>query len=245
MHYALWALAALLVSGPMLAVALGDAPLGRDWRNASQESVGLAPDASAHPEPVVQVYAARTVGWRGAFAVHTWIAVKPQGARAYTRYEVIGWRLRSNDSAMSISDFRAPDGEWFGSRPQLLRDLRGADAAAVIAKLPAVLAAYPYGGEYHAWPGPNSNTFTAWMGREIPQLHLTMPSNAIGKDYVPIDRIVGWSPSHTGVQLSLYGLAGGIVGWDEGIELNVLGLVTGVDFRHPAIKLPGIGRVPA
>ena len=47
-HYALWALAALLVSGPMLAVALGDAPLGRDWRNASQESVGLAPEPSSH-----------------------------------------------------------------------------------------------------------------------------------------------------------------------------------------------------
>ncbi|MEP7063867.1 MAG: DUF3750 domain-containing protein [Betaproteobacteria bacterium] len=242
-HYALWALAALLVSGPMLAVALGDAPLGRDWRNASQESVGLAPDAAATAEPVVQVYAARTVGWRGAFAVHTWIAVKPAGATGYTRYEVIGWRLRGGSSALSVSDNRAPDGEWFGARPQLLRDLRGADAAAVIARLPAALAAYPYGGEYRAWPGPNSNTFVAYMGREIPELRLTMPSNAIGKDYLPIDRIVGWSPSHTGIQLSLYGLAGAIVGWDEGIELNVLGLVTGVDVRRPALKLPGMGRV--
>jgi hypothetical protein len=70
-----------------------------------------------------------------------------------------------------------------------------------------------------------------------------MPSNAIGKDFVPIDRIVGWAPSHTGVQVSLYGIAGAIVGRDEGLEINVLGLVTGVDFRHPAIKLPGIGRI--
>ncbi|MEO6928014.1 MAG: DUF3750 domain-containing protein [Casimicrobiaceae bacterium] len=245
MHYALWALGAVLVSGPMLAVALGDAPLGRDWRNASQESVGLAPDAASHPEPVVQVYAARTVGWRGAFAVHTWLAVKAAGARSYTRYEVIGWRLRGSDSAMSISDYRAPDGEWFGARPQLLRDLRGNAAAAVIAKLPAALAAYPYAGEYRAWPGPNSNTFIAYMGRALPELRLTMPSNAIGKDYVPIDRIVGWAPSHTGLQVSLFGLAGGIIGLDEGLELNVLGLVTGIDVRHPALKLPGVGRVPS
>ena len=244
-HYALWALAALLVSGPMLAVALGDAPLGRDWRNASQESVGLAPEPSSHREPIVQVYAARTVGWRGAFAVHTWIAVKPANASGYLRYEVIGWRLRSGNSVLSISDYRAPDGEWFGAKPQLLRDLRGADAAAVIAKLPGALAAYPYGGEYRAWPGPNSNTFVAWMGREIPELRLAMPSNAIGKDYVPIGDIVGWSPSHTGVQVSLYGLAGAIVSGDEGIELNLLGLVAGIDFRHPGIKLPGVGRLPS
>jgi hypothetical protein len=71
-----------------------------------------------------------------------------------------------------------------------------------------------------------------------------MPSTAIGKDYVPIDRIVGVSPSHTGVYLSVYGLVGVLAAWDEGIEVNVLGLVAGIDFRSPALKLPGIGRVP-
>ena len=244
LRYVLTALLAVMLGGPMLALALGQASLGRDWRHASQESAGLAPDPATNPGPVVQVYAARTVGWRGAFAVHTWVAVKPQDASSYTRYEVIGWRLlRGADSAMSVSADRAADGAWFGARPQLLRDVRGAAAADVIAKLPAVLSAYPYGGEYRAWPGPNSNTFVAWIGREIPELELAMPSNAIGKDFVPIDRIVGWAPSHTGVQVSLYGLAGAIVGRDEGLEINVLGLVTGVDFRHPAIKLPGIGRI--
>lgn len=238
-----WLLVTVLFGGPMLALALGEASLSRDWRTASQESVGLAPDPATHREPVVQAYAARTVGWRGAFAVHTWLAVKPQDAQTYTRYEVIGWRLIRGGSAMSVSDTRAADGEWFGARPQLLRDLRGDEAASVIAKLPAAIKAYPYGGEYRAWPGPNSNTFIAFMAREIPELRLTMPSNAIGKDFVPIGGFVGWSPSHTGVQVSLYGLAGMIVGWDEGVELNVLGLVTGLDVRHPAIKLPGVGRI--
>ena len=71
-----------------------------------------------------------------------------------------------------------------------------------------------------------------------------MPSTAIGKDYLPIDRIVSTTPSGTGVQVSLLGLLGVIAGPDEGLELNVLGLVTGVDVRRPALKLPGIGRVP-
>src|SRR4029079_5561328 len=65
-----------------------------DWRTASRESVGLAPAPAATPEAVVQVYAARAWAWRGYFGVHTWIAVKAAGAKAYTVYEVIGWRLR-------------------------------------------------------------------------------------------------------------------------------------------------------
>jgi len=31
------------------------------------------------------------------------------------------------------------------------------------------------------------------------------------------------------------------VGWVEGIEVNILGAVAGVDFRRPALKLPGLG----
>ena len=33
------------------------------------------------------------------------------------------------------------------------------------------------------------------------------------------------------------------VGWVEGVEINVLGLVAGIDFRRPALKLPGFGRI--
>ena len=240
-----WLILALLLSGPVLAVALGRASISRDWRTASTAPVGLAPDPVTAREPVVQVYAARTVGWRGAFAVHTWLAAKPQDADTYTRYEVIGWRLmRGNASAISVSDDRAADAQWFGARPELLRELRGPAAAAVIARLPQVLAAYPYADEYHAWPGPNSNTFVAYLGRELPQLELTMPSIAIGKDYQSIDHLVSGTPSHTGYQLSLYGLGGLTLARDEGLELNILGLVTGVDIQHPALKLPGLGRVP-
>jgi hypothetical protein len=33
------------------------------------------------------------------------------------------------------------------------------------------------------------------------------------------------------------------VGWVEGIEVNLLGLVAGIDVRRPAIKVPGWGRI--
>jgi len=56
-------------------------------------------------------------------------------------------------------------------------------------------------------------------------------------------RILGLTPSRTGLQLSIGGLLGITVGWVEGVEINVLGLVAGLDVRRPAIKLPGIGRI--
>src|SRR5690242_17368316 len=84
----------LMLCGPLLTLAFGQVSLHGDWRHATHRSVGLAPDPAAHPAAIVQVYASRTFGWRGAFAVHTWVAAKPAHASRYTRYEVIGWRAR-------------------------------------------------------------------------------------------------------------------------------------------------------
>jgi hypothetical protein len=235
---------AVLAVGPVLVLALGSSSARGDWRNATHRPVGHAPDAASHRDAVVQVYAARTYGWRGAFAVHTWLAAKPRDADGYQRYEVIGWYARSGRSPVSVSDYRAPDAEWYGAAPELLRDLRGADAEAVIARLEAAVASYPHAHEYTAWPGPNSNTFVAHLGREIPELRLTLPPTAIGKDYLPNNALVAKSPSGTGYQVSLGGLLGVTAGGDDGFELNVLGLVAGFDFKAPALKLPGVGRVP-
>jgi Protein of unknown function (DUF3750) len=236
---------ALLLSGPLLTLAFGPVAFNNDWRTASHRSTGMAPDPATTSEAVVQVYASRTFGWRGAFAVHTWLAAKPAGADHYTRYEVIGWNLRGGRSAVSVSGLRAPDAEWYGAAPRVIRELRGADAETVIAGLPRAVASYPFPDTYSAWPGPNSNTFLAHLGREIPQLHLNLPPTAIGKDYLPDGQVYARTPSGTGIQVSLFGVLGVAAGGDEGFELNVLGLVAGVDVRHPALKLPGIGRVPA
>ncbi len=237
-------LIALLLVGPVLTLALGRVPIHGDWRTATHRSTGLAPDPSTHREAVVQVYASRAFGWRGAFAVHCWLAAKPRGADHYTRYEVIGWYARDGGSSVSITDSGAPDAEWYGAAPGLIHDLRGADAEAVIVKLPQAAASYAFATSYRAWPGPNSNTFIAHLGRQIHELGLTLPSNAIGKDYLAIGQIVARTPSGTGFQLSLSGLFGVSIGLDEGLEWNVLGLVTGLDLRHPGIKIPGLGRVP-
>jgi Protein of unknown function (DUF3750) len=114
-----------------------------DWRTASLEPVGLAPDPLLTKEPVVQVYAARTVRWRGYFGVHTWIAVKTQDAAEFTVYEVNGWRLRRAGSAVSVGH-RAPDSRWFGNKPELVAEQRGPGAAELIERIETAVASYPY-----------------------------------------------------------------------------------------------------
>jgi Protein of unknown function (DUF3750) len=113
----------------------------------------------------------------------------------------------------------------------------------IIDNIRAAVARYPYPDEYRGWPGPNSNTFTAYIAREVPQLGLDLPSNAIGKDFLPRGAMFATAPSGSGFQVSLYGLAGFLLAANEGLELNILGLNIGVDAAVPALKLPAIGRL--
>src|SRR5205085_2134371 len=76
---------------------------------------------------------------------------------------------------------------------------------------------YPYASNYSVWPGPNSNTFIAHLGRQIPELELTLPSMAIGKDYLPAGQLFARTPSGTGYQLSLSGVVGLAAARDEGL----------------------------
>lgn len=212
---------------------------GTHWRDADRSSAGLAPDPAAHPGAVIHVYAARTFGWRGTFGVHTWISTKPANAEGYSVHQVVGFRSRRNLPVV-VSQVDVPDRAWYGSTPTLLVDIRGGQAEALIPKVLEAVAAYPYADTYTLWPGPNSNTFVAWVGRQVPELQLDLPSTAIGKDYLA-GTIVDSTPGGSGYQLSLYGLLGVSLGTREGLELNLLGLNFGVNPMKLQLKLPGIG----
>jgi hypothetical protein len=216
----------------------GDTP----WYLARRDSSGQAPDPAATPEPVIQVYAARAVGWRGIVGVHTWVAVKEAGATAWTRYEVIGWGVERGVPSVRVNRM-GPDNYWFGAYPELILDRRGAEAAPLIARLRGAVERYPWPDFYRVWPGPNSNTFTAFLAREVPELGLVLPPTAVGKDF--LDGVAAGTPSGSGWQVSLWGVAGVSVAAAEGLELNLFGLVLGIDFARPALKLPGLGRLGA
>ena len=233
-------LISLLLAVSVVAMTGGRAVSG-DWRTASRESTGLAPDPVTTIEPVVQVYAARTYGWRGAFCVHTWIAVKPANASSYTLYQVIGWRARYGGSALAIGT-DIPDRRWFGNKPEVIADLRGDGVDDFIKRIENAVDRYPYADTYRMYPGPNSNTFTAWVGRHVPELKLDLPPTAIGKDYLGASLIAA-APSGTGFQVSVFGLFGFLAGVEEGFEINIAGLTFGVDPLGLALKLPGFGRI--
>jgi Protein of unknown function (DUF3750) len=154
----------------------------KDWRTASREPAGIAPDPAVTREAVLQVYGASTWGWRGWFAIHTWISVKQAGEQSYTVYEVIGWRQRRGLPVVRIEK-DLPDRYWFGERPRLLKEVRGAGAEPLIAAVDRAARSYPWPDTYTAFPGPNSNTFTAWIARQVPELGLELPFSAIGSGY--------------------------------------------------------------
>ncbi len=209
------------------------------WSRADWSSAGLIPAAADEPEAVVLVFAARAGRWRGVFAHHAWIVTKAKGEDRYVRYDKVGWGrpIRMNGWAA--------DARWYGEVPELVGAVRGAAAEALIPRIGAAVAAYPFsaGGAYAPWPGPNSNTFVNHVLAAVPEAGIVLPPTALGKDYRTDGRLFGLAPSGTGIQVALNGLAGVTLAATEGLEINLLGLVVGVDVLRPAVKLPGFGRI--
>ncbi len=172
----------LVVLGLVALLAFG-VSRGGDWRTASRKSSGIAPLPEEVSEAVLHVYGADAWGWRGWFAIHTWIAVKRRDGSFYTLYDVIGWRGYYGQPVMRITR-DTPDRYWYGARPRLLKAHRGAVAEKLIDAVDAAARAYPWKSTYGVFPGPNSNTFTAWIARQVPQLGLELPFSAIGSGFV-------------------------------------------------------------
>ncbi|MBY0294888.1 MAG: DUF3750 domain-containing protein [Methylobacterium sp.] len=209
-----------------------------DWRSADRSSAGLLPAAPSHPEAIVRVFSARTVSWRGIVATHSWIVVKEAGASAYQRFDYTAWGL-----PIWVDRF-VPDGRWFGSTPEIVFAADGPEAEGMITRIRDTIRTYRYDkpGDYQAWPGPNSNTFVAAVMSAVPEMQASLPATAIGKDFPYDGRWIGLTPSRSGVRVNLGGYLGFTLGWVEGLEINILGAVAGLDIRRPGVKLPALGR---
>src|SRR5450830_387959 len=216
--------------------AIGNGP--RSWRDADWSSTGALPPAGQFKPARLVVFTGTTGGWKGVFAVHSWIVLKRANAHDWTRYDVVGW-----GNPVRTNGWPA-DGRWFGNAPVAIADVSGPEAERLLPKIEAAVNQYRFrqAGDYRIWPGPNSNSFTAAVLRAVPELGVALPPNAVGRDFR--DRFyAGRTDSGTGVELNLRGFAGIKVGWVEGLEVNLLGLVAGLDLRHPGLKLPGFGHI--
>ena len=101
----------------------------------------------------------------GALAVHCWFVVRHDDGRR-ERWEV--WQT-PDAGGTSIGhvhrDLKGPDEGVGGGPARVLARWEGFPAEKIRQVLEAV-ARYPYCRRYRYWPGPNSNTFAAWVLRE-------------------------------------------------------------------------------
>jgi hypothetical protein len=188
---------------------------------------------------MVRIYSSRVGRWRSIFATHSWIVVKDRGATSYQRFDKVGW-----GPPIRVNGY-APDGRWFGNDIEPVFSADGPDAEALIPRIRAAVESYSFRnrGDYSAWPGPNSNTFVASVLAAVPEARAALPPTAIGKDFPASGDWFGLAPSRTGVRMTLGGYLGATIAWVEGFEINLLGLVAGVDIRRPGVKIPGYGRI--
>src|SRR5262249_62198442 len=117
-----------------------------------------------------------------------------------------GWGVDGGAPAIRVNRM-GPDNYWFGARPECLVDRRGDGVDVLIEKIEAAVRTYPYRASYRTWPGPNSNTFTAYVARAVPELGLELPPTAIGKDYLAHGALAARTPSGSDAQASRVGVA--------------------------------------
>src|SRR5690606_15485614 len=136
--------------------------------------------------------------------VHSWIVLKKPGARAYERYDKVGWGspIRSNGYPA--------DAYWYSNRPWIVRSVHGANAEPLIPQVETAISSYPYAnrGGYRIWPGPNSNSFVAHVLNAVPGLDAVLPPNATGRDYAEGPVSLRIADDWRDVHFTFNGLAG-------------------------------------
>jgi hypothetical protein len=119
----------------------------------------------------------------GIIAVHLWFTVADPRSGRYDRWEV--WQT-PNAGGMSCGhlhcNLQAPDGGVGGGATRIGAEWTGEDALNICSVLSRAAEEYPYRDHYCAWPGPNSNTFAAWVLRRA-GVTFHVPWRAHGKNY--------------------------------------------------------------
>lgn len=186
-------------------------------------------------EFVVQLRRATLPSLLGPLAVHYWfIAFNPE-TRKWERWEV--WQDAGADATSwghIRKDLMLPDNNVGGGPYAIEMEWHGAKAQNIYMVLNAP-ANYPYQNVYRPWPGPNSNTYVAWVLKQARASHDLDP-RGIGRDYLGWLG-VGLTTTRTGIQLEspIVGIKAGL---NDGVEIHVLCFTLGLDVWTPALKTP-------
>lgn len=161
-------------------------------------------------------------------ARHGWIVVQPASGRVH-RYEYGGGG--SGDGDDPFRDFAAGDVMVHGVHRGTAAEIDAKDRCLAEAAR-AFHEEYP---RYFAIPGPNSNTFVAFVGRRC-ALGIELPATAIGRDYVgPIGADL--TEARTGILIGTFPI-GLRLGLREGVGAHFFGLPLGVHLWPPGIDVP-------
>lgn len=218
--------------GPWYLLLSGQVKTGRDWRTASRSETKVLAPYHIGKQAAVILLDANAFNWRGMFSTHSWLAVKKQGQERYTIYQVLGWNKYRNKPIVDVSHGQ-PDRLWFGDKPKVRDIMLGKRAEQFIPKIAKAVAGYPYSKTYVAFPGPNSNTFIAYVLQQVPALKFSMPYNALGRDFG-----FYFSTRH----VNLWGLLGYHLEAHV-FYINFMGLTAGFTTQPFAWIVPGMGRI--
>jgi hypothetical protein len=167
--------------------------------------------------------------------VHYWFAVFDPETGHPHRWEV--WQQAGAGGTSwghVYKDLMDVDADTGGGPTQIRAEWHGPEARALAQALVGS-PVYPDREQYCAWPGPNSNTYVAWVLRRA-GVWADLEPRGIGKDYLgPAGVAITAGGTGAQVETSLLGLK---VGVRDGIELHFLYFTLGLDALRPAVKTP-------
>jgi hypothetical protein len=164
---------ALLGAGAVCCTCVAIAPRPSQVTFAN---VNRPPDTK---ERIVQLRCAK-IPWISA--VHCWFAEFNIEDNTWHRWEV--WQTVGSgrtDWGHVRKDLMSPDNDVGDDPSWALAEWRGPEADR-LSKVLNSPGTYPYPETYRYWPGPNSNTYVAWILKEA-EVKYDLPAGAIGKDY--------------------------------------------------------------
>jgi hypothetical protein len=174
-----------------------------------------------------------------AIAVHYWFVVFDPASRQWHRWEVWQAKDAGGQSLGHVHcDLMHPDCGVGGGAYRIAAEWGGSAARAIGAVLTHAQD-YPHRDRYRAWPGPNSNTFVAWVLRAA-GLHHALDPRAIGKDYCGLLGMQLFSrPAGAQLETPLLGVK---LSLQDGVEVHLLGLTFGLRWSPPEVCTP-LGRL--
>jgi hypothetical protein len=174
--------------------------------------------------------------WYSQFADHCWIDLHQAGKQNWTRVEA-----NTDPEIWDVAPEGAFDLQRWDRPVEILAIQTGADAARSIPLILQQAKTVAQDFEYRAFPGPNSNTYVARILNQVPGLNAELTHNSVGKDYTS-SVSAGWTQAGDGLRLDVP-MLGASLGWQQGIELHLIGLTAGISFWPPALKLPILPRI--